>query len=349
MTDSNVITWNECRKVTSRLLNENDDSEFKRMIDTDKEIKYYTEIINGEYKVEYREECSCWCAEVRNIIRQDNERREKLRERVKKACKIFSVAAMVVFVGAFLCLVYFAPEIFISSDGSDANFGGVLIFDFGLALWFSKKILEEGKINRKFAVSSILLAVANVYLFSGAGGEFEFNSAMYLFLFLMICFYIDPIASVVISRVGKGKELTDYMVKNDPKYAERLEEAHKRDITESEKLFEQRKAEVAADRKKAPEEIERLKKFKESKEYHILTLWNIEYEYLKGMGYADKFTSLKKLIRDMYLKLPYDAPGETCSNFITRAGEKYIADRRECDNMISDIAGLMCDIISPHS
>ena len=54
MTDSNVITWNECRKVTSRLLNENDDSEFKRMIDTDKEIKYYTEIINGEYKVEYR-------------------------------------------------------------------------------------------------------------------------------------------------------------------------------------------------------------------------------------------------------------------------------------------------------
>ena len=50
MTDSNVITWNECRKVTSRLLNENDDSEFKRMIDTDKEIKYYTEIINGEYR-----------------------------------------------------------------------------------------------------------------------------------------------------------------------------------------------------------------------------------------------------------------------------------------------------------
>ena len=50
----------------------------------------------------------------------------------------------------------------------------------------------------------------------------------------------------------------------------------------------------------------------------------------------------------MYLKLPYDAPGETCSNFITHAGEEYIADRRECDNMISDIAGLMCDIISPH-
>lgn len=344
MTDSNVITWNECRKVTSRLLNENDDSEFKRMIDTDKEIKYYTEIINGEYKVEYREECSCWCAEVRNIIRQDNERREKLRERMKKACKIFSVAAMVVFVGALLCLGCFDPEFFSSSDGSSANWGVVLIFDFGLALWFSKKILEEGKINRKFAVSSILLVVANV----GSFIELGFNSAMYLFLFLMLCFYIDPIASAVISRVGKGKELTDYMVKNDPKYAERLEEAHKRDITESEKLFEQRKAEVAADRKRAPEEIERLKKFKESKEYHILTLWNIEYEYLKGMGYADKYTSLKKLIRDMYLKLPYDAPGETCSNFITRAGEKYIADRRECDNMISDIAGLMCDIISPH-
>lgn len=132
MTDSNVITWNECRKVTSRLLNENDDSELKRMIDTDKEIKYYTEIINGEYKVEYREECSCRRAEIEKIIRQDNERREKLKERVKKACKIFSVAAMVVFVGALLCLEYFAPELFSSSDGSGANFGGVL---FLISVW----------------------------------------------------------------------------------------------------------------------------------------------------------------------------------------------------------------------